>query len=145
MSRTYHGNHPVGRGRALYADEGIRADPGGLIGAFTVDIGDLSSIVQLWGYDSLEERDRRRDELQAEPEEGSWRADPADPHPAQPHPVRLVLAAAMSALEGKVAIVTAARRASAERSPTGSPPRRGSSSPTCRAPRRRRRPSTASA
>ena len=36
---------------------------GHLIGAFTVDIGDLSSIVQLWGYASLEERDRRRADL----------------------------------------------------------------------------------
>ena len=33
---------------------------GNLIGAFTVDIGDLSSLVQLWGYDSMAERDRRR-------------------------------------------------------------------------------------
>ncbi len=73
--RTYH----VHTGRLaevvrLYAEEGTAIQQrilGGLIGAFTVDIGDLSSIVQLWGYDSLEERTRRREELQAD--EG-WRS-----------------------------------------------------------------------
>jgi hypothetical protein len=68
--RTYH----VHTGKLaevvrLYADEGTAIQQrilGGLIGAFTVDVGDLSSIVQLWGYDSLEERARRREELQAD-------------------------------------------------------------------------------
>jgi hypothetical protein len=68
--RTYH----VHTGRLpevvrLYAQEGTELQQrilGNLIGAFTVDIGDLSSIVQLWGYDSLEERERRRAELQAQ-------------------------------------------------------------------------------
>ena len=53
----------------LYADEGTAIQQehlGNLIGAFTVDIGDVSSIVQLWGYDSLEERAHRREELQAD-------------------------------------------------------------------------------
>ncbi|MDX6511028.1 MAG: hypothetical protein QOE36_532, partial [Gaiellaceae bacterium] len=40
---------------------------GDLVGAFTVDIGDLSSIVHLWSYDSLGERERRRAELQKDP------------------------------------------------------------------------------
>ena len=51
----------------MYAEEGTEIQQrylGGLIGAFTVDIGDLGSIVQLWGYDSLAERERRRAELQ---------------------------------------------------------------------------------
>ena len=61
----------------LYAEEGTAIQQrilGSLIGAFTVDIGDLSSIVQLWGYDSLEERARRRAELQADAglEGASW-------------------------------------------------------------------------
>ncbi len=68
--RTYH----VHTGKLaevvrLYAEEGTAIQQrilGGLVGAFTVDIGDLSSIVQLWGYDSLEERTRRREELQAD-------------------------------------------------------------------------------
>jgi hypothetical protein len=68
--RTYH----VYTGRLaevvrLYAEEGTEVQQqhlGNLIGAFTVDIGDLSSIVQLWGYDSLGERERRRAQLQAD-------------------------------------------------------------------------------
>ena len=53
----------------LYADEGTAIQQehlGNLIGAFTVDIGDLSSIVQMWGYDSYAERERRRAVLQAD-------------------------------------------------------------------------------
>jgi hypothetical protein len=55
----------------MYAEEGTELQQrylGNLIGAFTVDIGDLSSIVQLWGYDSLAERERRRAELQQDDE-----------------------------------------------------------------------------
>jgi hypothetical protein len=73
--RTYH----VHTGRLaevvrLYAEEGTemqQAYLGGLVGAFTVDVGDLSSIVQLWRYDSYAERERRRGELQADP---AWKA-----------------------------------------------------------------------
>lgn len=73
--RTYH----VYTGKLaevvrLYAEEGTEVQQrilGRLIGAFTVDIGDLSSIVQLWAYDSLDERERRRRELQADPD---WKA-----------------------------------------------------------------------
>jgi hypothetical protein len=68
--RTYH----VHTGKLaevvrLYAEEGTEVQKrhlGNLIGAFTVDIGDLSSIVQMWGYDSLGERERRRAALQAD-------------------------------------------------------------------------------
>ena len=73
--RTYHtftGRLPeVVR---LYAEEGTAIQQrhlGGLIGAFTVDVGDLSSIVQLWRYDSPGERERRRAELQAD---AGWKA-----------------------------------------------------------------------
>ena len=69
--RTYHvftGKLPeVVR---LYEDEGTELQQrilGNLIGAFTVDVGALSSIVQLWAYDSYAERERRRAELQADP------------------------------------------------------------------------------
>jgi hypothetical protein len=73
--RTYH----VITGRLpelvrLYAEEGSEIQQrhlGNLIGAFTVDIGDLSSIVQLWGYDSLAERERRRALLQSDE---AWRS-----------------------------------------------------------------------
>jgi hypothetical protein len=68
--RTYH----VHTGKLpevvrLYAEEGTQVQQehlGNLIGAFTVDIGDLSSIVQWWGYDSLAKRERRRALLQAD-------------------------------------------------------------------------------
>ena len=68
--RTYHvytGKLPeVVR---LYAEEGTRVQQehlGHLVGAFTVDVGDVSSIVHLWGYDSYAERERRRALLQAD-------------------------------------------------------------------------------
>ncbi len=44
---------------------------GNLIGYFVTEIGPLNETVHLWGYDSLEERTRRRALLMAEPE---WRA-----------------------------------------------------------------------
>jgi hypothetical protein len=53
----------------LYAEEGTAIQQehlGNLIGAFTVDVGDVSSIVHLWGYDSYAERERRRALLQAD-------------------------------------------------------------------------------
>jgi len=73
--RTYH----VFTGKLaevvrLYAEEGTELQQrvlGNLIGAFTVDIGDLSSIVQLWAYDDYAERARRRAELQAD---ATWKA-----------------------------------------------------------------------
>ena len=69
--RTYH----VFTGKLaevvrMYAEEGTEIQLGhlgNLIGAFTVDIGDLSSIVQLWGYEDLKERSERRAQLQADP------------------------------------------------------------------------------
>ena len=73
--RTYHvftGKLPeVVR---MYETEGTKIQQrilGNLIGAFTVDVGGLSSIVQLWGYDSYAERERRRAELQ---EDEGWKA-----------------------------------------------------------------------
>ena len=53
----------------LYADEGIRLQQehlGNLIGWFTVDVGALSTVVSLWGYESAGERERRRALLQAD-------------------------------------------------------------------------------
>ena len=58
----------------LYADEGIAIQQevlGGLLGAFTTDIGALSTYTSLWGYASLAERDDRRAALQAR---ADWRA-----------------------------------------------------------------------
>jgi len=41
---------------------------GNLIGYFTTEEGELSTIVQLWGYDSMEDRSRRRARLYADPQ-----------------------------------------------------------------------------
>jgi hypothetical protein len=40
---------------------------GNLIGYFTVEAGTLNQVVHLWGYDSFEDRARRRALLMAEP------------------------------------------------------------------------------
>ena len=68
--RTYH----VFTGRLpevvrMYTDEGTAIQQehlGHLVGAYTVDVGDVSSIVHLWAYESYAERERRRALLQAD-------------------------------------------------------------------------------
>jgi NIPSNAP len=53
----------------LYDQEGSPVQQeilGNLIGAFTVDVGDVSTIVHLWGYDSYADREQRRAVLQAD-------------------------------------------------------------------------------
>jgi hypothetical protein len=69
--RTYHTvTGKLNEVVRMYAEEGTEIQQrhlGDLVGAFTVDIGDLSSIVHLWSYDSLAERERRRAELQKDP------------------------------------------------------------------------------
>ena len=68
--RTYH----VFTGRLpevvrMYTDEGTAIQQehlGHLVGAYTVDVGDVSSIVHLWAYDSYAERERRRALLQGD-------------------------------------------------------------------------------
>jgi hypothetical protein len=68
--RTYH----IHTGKLaelvrLYADEGIAIQEellGNLIGWFTVDVGELSSVVSLWGYAGAGEREERRAALQAD-------------------------------------------------------------------------------
>jgi hypothetical protein len=52
----------------LYAEEGIaiqREALGGFLGAFTTDVGALSTYTSLWGYGSHGEREARRAALQA--------------------------------------------------------------------------------
>jgi hypothetical protein len=68
--RTYH----VHTGKLpevvkLYESEGIALQEeylGRLLGWFTVDVGELSSVVALWGYESYGDRERRRAELLAD-------------------------------------------------------------------------------
>jgi hypothetical protein len=58
---------------AMYADEGIALQQehlGQFLGAFTTDVGALSTYTALWGYASYAEREERRAKLQADPR---WR------------------------------------------------------------------------
>ena len=51
----------------LYETEGIAIQQeylGGFVGAFTTDIGALSTYTSLWRYDSFAEREKRRARLQ---------------------------------------------------------------------------------
>ena len=53
----------------MYESEGIPLQQkylGNFIGAFTTDVGALSTYTALWGYESYAERERRRAELQAD-------------------------------------------------------------------------------
>lgn len=53
----------------LYETEGIAIQQehlGGFIGAFTTDVGALSTYTSLWGYESYAEREARRARLQAD-------------------------------------------------------------------------------
>jgi hypothetical protein len=54
----------------LYETEGIPIQQeilGGLVAAFTTEIGGLSTYTTLWRYDSFAEREERRARLQADP------------------------------------------------------------------------------
>ena len=53
----------------MYETEGIALQQehlGNLIGAFTTDIGALSTYTSVWGYESYAEREQRRARLQAD-------------------------------------------------------------------------------
>jgi hypothetical protein len=58
----------------LYETEGIPIQQevlGGFVGAFTVDVGGLSTYTHLWRYDTYAEREERRGRLQARDD---WKA-----------------------------------------------------------------------
>jgi hypothetical protein len=58
----------------LYAEEGIAIQQevlGGLVGAFTVDVGALSTYTHLWRYDDYAQREERRAALLAR---ADWQA-----------------------------------------------------------------------
>ncbi len=53
----------------LYENEGIAVQQeflGGFLGAFTTDVGALSTYTSMWSYESYAERERRRALLQAD-------------------------------------------------------------------------------
>jgi hypothetical protein len=59
---------------AGYETEGLplqREALGRLLGYFVAEVGDLNRVVQLWGFDSFEDRLARRAALSANPQ---WRA-----------------------------------------------------------------------
>lgn len=67
-------NGKVGEFLKLYEAEGKSVQMrilGNMIGYFHTDIGPLNQVVHMWGYESLDERQRRRAELQASEE---WQA-----------------------------------------------------------------------
>jgi hypothetical protein len=54
----------------LYEAEGLaiqRAALGNLLGYFQTEVGELNAMVHLWGYDSFEDRLRRRAALATDP------------------------------------------------------------------------------
>lgn len=64
----------VGDFLRTYENEGLSIQKrilGNLIGYFTTEIGNVNQIVHMWGYESLDERARRRAQLVAD--EG-WKA-----------------------------------------------------------------------
>lgn len=57
----------------LYETEGIaiqREHLGSLVGWFTTDVGELSTVVSLWAYEDFADRERRRAALGAD---GRWK------------------------------------------------------------------------
>jgi NIPSNAP len=57
----------------LYESEGIALQQrhlGTLVGAFTTDVGSLSTYTHIWAYEDYADRERRRAELQSDDE---WR------------------------------------------------------------------------
>lgn len=59
---------------ALVGEQGIaiqRAHLGHLVGYFHSDIGPQNQIVHIWAFDSLDDRERRRADLAADP---AWQA-----------------------------------------------------------------------
>ena len=96
----------------LYEEEGIPIQQeilGGLVGAFTTEIGALSTYSTLWRYDSFAEREERRARLQADPR---WKEFLAKVQPLMHTQQNRILVPTsfsplrVSALDGKVAIVT---------------------------------------
>lgn len=57
-----------------YESEGLAIQQpilGRLVGYFTTEIGPLNQVIHMWGYDSFEDRAKRRAELGADPR---WKA-----------------------------------------------------------------------
>lgn len=58
----------------LYESEGMAIQTrilGRMVGYFTTEIGPLNQIIHMWGYDSFEERSKRRAQMAAD---AGWKA-----------------------------------------------------------------------
>ncbi|WP_055522526.1 NIPSNAP family protein [Streptomyces graminilatus] len=51
---------------------------GNLLGFYVTEVGDLNTLVYLWGYEGLDDRAKRRTELAADPEFAAFRAEVRD-------------------------------------------------------------------
>ncbi|MEQ8695809.1 MAG: NIPSNAP family protein [Bauldia litoralis] len=64
----------VGDYLRLYEEHGIEIQKrilGNMVGYFSTEVGPLNQIIHMWGYDSFEDRLKRRAELGADP---GWQA-----------------------------------------------------------------------
>ncbi len=64
----------VGEYLKLYEEHGIEIQKrilGNMVGYFSTEVGPLNQIIHMWGYDSFEDRLKRRAELGADP---GWQA-----------------------------------------------------------------------
>ena len=60
----------MGKWLKKYEDEGLdiqKKHLGHFLGLYTTEVGNLHQIVFMWGYDSMADREKRRDALAADP------------------------------------------------------------------------------
>ena len=63
-----------------YSEKGLavqRRILGNLVGYYSVEIGPLNQVIHMWGYESLDDRARRRTQLWADEEWLAYIRDPA--------------------------------------------------------------------
>ena len=76
MSRTLRSSEPHHRRRSITGSSAPSRRHEPIAGQrklhyFTTEIGPLNQIIHMWGYDSFEERSKRRAQMQADP---GWKA-----------------------------------------------------------------------
>lgn len=71
---------------------------GNLIGFFISEVGPLNEVVHLWGYESMAERERRREQLERDPAWTDYRDALRDLDAIQQQDTRLLKPASFSPL-----------------------------------------------